>query len=134
MKKTAIVAAAFGLAACSTTEYVYTPPQTPEGRACVTECQAQQTACRRDQDARAERGRQRCEAEAQRRETECRVQAPIEYAACLKFAKNDEERAACVLADCTQSSCESAPNYGLCDNDFRVCFQTCGGKVDLIER
>ena len=132
--KPGFAAVALVLSACSTTEYVYTPPESAEGRACVANCQAQQQACRRDQDARAERGRQRCEVDSDRREATCRLQAPVEYAACLKFAKDDEQRAACTLADCTQPECTAAPNYALCENDFRVCFQTCGGKIDLIER
>ena len=133
MKIQAIAAAAL-LSACTTTEYVFTPPETAEGKACVERCQASQSSCRRDQDARAERIRVRCEAESARREEACTIQAPIEYAACLKFAKTDEERAACALQDCTQPACHASPSYALCDGDFRICYQNCGGRIDLIER
>ena len=128
------ITAALLLSACSTTEYVFTPPETAEGKACVERCQASQSSCRHDQDRRAERIRGQCEAESARREEACQVQAPIEYAACLKFARTDEERAACALEDCTQPACHASSNYALCDNDFRFCFQNCGGRIDLIER
>jgi hypothetical protein len=134
MRIRAIAAAALMLSACTTTEYVFTPPETAEGKACVERCQASQSSCRRDQDARAERIRARCEAESARREEACVIQAPIEYAACLKFAKTDEERAACALEDCTQPACHATPSYALCENDFRFCYQNCGGRIDLIER
>ena len=134
MKKPVMLALAALLAACTSTEHVFTPPDTAEGKACVADCQRAQQSCRRDQDRRANRALQQCEAEATRREKQCKMQAPIEYAACLKFARTDEERKACVLADCEQPACHHSPNYGLCDGDFRVCFQTCGGKIDVIER
>jgi len=134
MRIQAIMVAAVLLSACTTTEYVFTPPDTREGKACVERCQASQSSCRRDQDARAERAKQQCEVESDRREQKCAIQAPIEYAACLKFAKTDEERKACVLDDCDQQDCSASSNYGLCDGDFRVCYQNCGGKIDLIER
>jgi len=134
MKIQAITAAALLLGACTSTEYVFTPPETPEGKACVERCQASQSSCRRDQDRRAVAAQDQCEAESARREQQCNVKAPIEYAACLKFAKTDEERAACALEDCSQSACHASSNYGLCDGDFRVCYQNCGGKIGIIER
>ncbi|MGH6960216.1 MAG: hypothetical protein ACREE7_07025 [Dongiaceae bacterium] len=134
MKIQLIAAAALLLAACSTTEYVFTPPETAEGKACVERCQATQSSCRREQDVRADHAKAQCEADSARREKQCAIQAPIEYAACLRFARNDEERAACALEDCTQPACYASPQYGLCDGDFRFCYQNCGGKIDLIER
>ena len=133
MRQPLMLVAAMLLAACSTREYVFTPPDTPEGKACVAKCQVNETACRRDQDLRADRARAQCAAEAERRESSCEVKAPIEYAACLKFAKNDEERAACTLQDCTQPACYANPDYGLCGSDYRVCFQSCGGKIGIVE-
>ena len=134
MKIRAIASMAVLLAACSTTEVVYTPPETEQGKACVQRCQADQVACRRDQDVRAERAKHQCQAEADRRESACRIQAPLEYAACLKFAKTDADRAACALEECTQPSCYATPQYGLCEGDFRFCYQNCGGRIDVIER
>ena len=130
----AIAAAALLLGACTSTETIFTPPETAEGKACVERCQASQTSCRRDQDRRAERDKLQCETEAAKREDQCQAKAPFEYAACLKFAKNDEERKACELDDCTQSACYTSSNYGLCSGDFRVCYQNCGGKITTIER
>ena len=127
-------AVALLLSACSTTEYVFTPPDTPEGRACVAQCQARETSCRRDQDRRAAAAQEACEVESARREDKCEVKSSVEYVACLKFAKTDEDRKACVKEDCTQASCQQAGNYGLCSSDYRVCFQSCGGTIGVIER
>ena len=114
-------------------EYAFIPPSDAEGKACVAQCQVSQTGCRRDQDRRAEAAADQCEVESARREEACTIKAPIEYAACLKFAKNDEERKACVLNDCEQPSCQPSANYGLCAGDYRTCFQSCGGRIEVIE-
>ena len=132
MKKMAMVVAALMLGACAK-EYAFTPPTTPEGRACVERCQASQMACRKDQDHRADIAQRQCALAAEERKSRCDIQAPIEYAACLKFAKSDEERKACVLNDCEQDSCQQSSNYGLCDNDYRTCFQSCGGKIEVMD-
>ena len=50
----ALAAFALVLSACSTTEYVYTPPDSAEGRACVARCQDQQQACRRENERAAQ--------------------------------------------------------------------------------
>ena len=133
MKTSTMLAATLLLAACSHTEYIYTPPETPEGKACVERCQAKQTTCRKDQDLKAEKQVARCEDEAHRREMMCNVRAPIDYASCIKLAKTDGERAACRLEDCTQPACQAAPTYGICENDFRICYQSCGGTIRAIE-
>ena len=133
MKRTAMIVAALLISACSTKEYVFTPPDTAEGRACVAQCQARETSCRREQDRRAAVAQEACEAESARREDKCEIQASVEYVACLKFARTDEDRKACVKQDCTQPSCAQSGNYGLCSSDYRVCFQSCGGTIGVIE-
>jgi hypothetical protein len=130
MKRVAIVIAALLLGACAK-EYVYTPPTTPEGRACVQRCQTDQQTCRRRQDQRAEAAAAECRATAERREFKCEAEATVEYAACLKFAKTDEERKSCAKESCEPDACPVSPNYGLCDSDYRVCFQSCGGTIDV---
>lgn len=133
MKRIAIVASALLpllLGACAK-EYVYTPPATPEGRACVQRCQTDQQACRRRQDQRAEAAAADCRATAERRELKCEAEATVEYAACLKFAKTDEERKSCAKESCDPDACTVAPSYGLCHDDYRVCFQSCGGTIDV---
>ena len=134
MKRTAMVVAALALSACSTKEYVFTPPDTAEGRACVAQCQTRQDACRREQDRRAAAIQAQCEEEAAMREGECKIESNIEYLACLKFAKTNEERNACAKKDCAQPSCQQSCDYGLCSGDYRVCFQSCGGTIGIIER
>ena len=134
MKHQAMIAAALLLSACSTREYVFTPPDTAEGRACVAKCQTSQDACRRNQDRRAAEAQEACEVESARREAKCELQSDVEYLACLKFARTDEERKACAPTDCKQPSCSVSPDYGLCSSDYRVCFQSCGGTIGVIER
>ena len=129
-----MVVAALALSACSTKEYVFTPPDTAEGRACVAQCQTREASCRRDQDRRAAEAQEACEVESARREDKCEIQSNIEYLACLKFARTDEDRKACVKEDCAQPSCQQSGNYGLCSGDYRVCFQSCGGTIGVIER
>lgn len=130
MKRIAIVAAALVLGACAK-EYVYTPPTSPEGRACVQRCQTDQQACRHTQDRRAEAAAHDCRATAERREMKCETEATVEYMACLKYAKTDADRAACAKESCEPDACTPSPSYGVCDGDFRVCFQTCGGTIDV---
>ena len=132
MRVQAIAVAALLLMGCAK-EYAYIPPADAEGKACVAQCQTREASCRRDQDRRAASAQEACEAEAARRQDKCEIQAPIEYAACLKFAKNDEERKACVLDDCDAASCEQSGNYGLCAGDYRTCFQSCGGRIEILD-
>ena len=131
MKKVLFVAALL-LAGCAK-EYAYIPPADAEGKACVARCQSAQAECRAAQDRRAEAAAKQCEAEAARKQGVCEVQAPIEYAACLKFAKNDEERKACMLDDCERESCGRSASYGLCADDYRTCFQSCGGRIEILD-
>jgi hypothetical protein len=130
MKHAATIAAALLLAACAR-EYTFTPPATAEGRACVERCQGTQQACRRDQDRRAERLRQQCQDDAERREQRCKLEAPIEYASCLKYGKTEEDRASCRMRECNEAVCEPSANYGLCDGDYRACYENCGGKIGI---
>jgi hypothetical protein len=130
MKRVAIVIAALLLGACAK-EYVYTPPSTPEGRACVERCQTQQQACRREADRRAAASAEYCRTQAERQELKCEAEATVEYLACLKYAKTDADRQSCSKASCEPDSCDVAPNYSLCDGDFRVCFQSCGGTIGV---
>jgi hypothetical protein len=133
MKQAMMIAAALLpvlLGACAK-EYVYTPPSTPEGRACVQRCQTDQQTCRRGQDRRAEAAAEDCRATAERRELKCEAEATVEYMACLKYAKTDADREACTKESCEPDACTPSPNYSLCDGDFRVCFQSCGGTIDV---
>lgn len=132
MRVQAIAVAALLLMGCAR-EYAYIPPTDAEGKGCVAQCQTRETSCRRDQDRRAAAAQDACEAEAARRQDKCEIEAPIEYAACLKFAKSDEERKACEIKDCDQSSCQQSGNYGLCSSDYRTCFQSCGGKIEILD-
>ena len=102
--------------ACET-QYTYTPPSSPQGQQCVARCSHLQQDCKAREDRRVAEERPRCEREAD-----------IEYIACLKYAKTDKDKEAC-----SRSSCYISPSYYQCDNDFRQCFQVCGGIIGIMK-
>ncbi len=99
------------------TQYSYTPPTTPQGQQCVAKCERQQQACKIREDERVAIEKPQCERDAD-----------VEYIACLKYAKTEKDKDACY-----RSSCYVSPNYYACDNDFRQCFQVCGGTVGVLK-
>ena len=120
------------LGACAT-EYTYEPPASAEGKACVARCQSRQNACRADEQDRAAEQQHRCKVESARRQEQCEHDAQIDYDACLKYSKTDADRNACKKNACGQDACYSSANYGQCDGDYRVCFQSCGGKIGILK-
>lgn len=127
-------------------EYVYTPPPTEEGIKCAAQCQARQEACRNQQADSAAAAQRRCNSDSSAEYEQCLVSAEeaygncqeetqTEYYACLKYA---EKRSSCVQESCTKKSCykkscRKSPNYGVCDSEFRACYQQCGGKVEIMK-
>lgn len=105
------------LAACGpiyNTEYNYIPPADPESRACIAQCNGNKSQCHANADLRAQNERLRCD-----------VDASIDYERCLGHAANDAARAQCVKRSCSGGDA----NYSRCDDEFRICFQSCGGIV-----
>ncbi len=127
-----IFAAALALCGCAT-EYTYTPPPTAEGRACVAQCQDNQISCRGVQDRRQSDEMQQCKDESAHKQSQCEHDSQIEYDACLRYAKTDADRKACHRASCDQPGCFTSSNYGLCDGDYRACYQNCGGTVGVLK-
>lgn len=105
-----------GLAGCGP-EYTYTPPLSPIGQACVMRCQDTQGECTHKAQKRADRKQAKCE-----------KQAAHEHYACLLYAKTDADR-----AKCQKSGCYEYADTERCDNDFRACFQQCGGIVGVVK-
>lgn len=102
------------------TQYSFTPPSSPEGRMCVSQCQNSRTMCR-----------QSCSMEQQACRNEARSRAMIEYQAYankqiankqpVKKSPSDFE----YYSSCGTSSCESR-----CEADYRSCFaDVCGGRI-----
>lgn len=146
--KTILLAAMLVLSGCAT-QYEYLPPTTAEGRACAIQCQATQASCRARQDQRATAAFNQCKQDAVIEQNQClresvielqqcQHDADIEYGACLKYAHNETERNACKRKSCNSRSCDArscynSANYDLCDSDFRLCYQTCGGQVREVQ-
>lgn len=124
--------ALLALAGCAT-EYRYTPPATEDGRLCVVQCQGAQERCRSREDRRTQDQYEQCRVDTEQDQARCERDGSIEYTACLRYAKTDAERAACKPADCSKASCYNNPSYDLCDADFRVCYQNCGGQVEVLK-
>ena len=101
------------VAACTTTEYRYTPPTSRKGEACVERCQARQQSCRDDETSRAESSKAQCERDSQ-----------TEYDACLKYSSDRKK--------CYQKGCYDFASTAQCDSDFRACYQNCGGRIDIM--
>lgn len=106
------------------TFYEYTPPRTAEGRACATQCQTIQTYCR-----------SACKSE----ENSCKQQE--RYEARQKYDRYvEKQRASNSKIERTPSSFESYRSCGEpacstnCEEDFRVCYSTCGGQVKATVR
>ena len=96
------------------TEYNYRPPADDQGRACIAQCNAGKTTCRSNADLKAENERLRCEQDAS-----------SEYRRCQNRAVNDAAR-----AECVERSCNFEADTGICEGDYRICFQSCGGVVE----
>lgn len=103
------------LAACGPvydTQYHFTPPPSSEGRSCVFQCDNSRLQCRQLEDyknedcqRRAEYDQRRCEDDIYRR----KGREPKWY-------------------ECGSSSC--SPDYDRCEQLYRSCYQSCGGRVD----
>lgn len=120
-------------------QYVYTPPTTTEGRACVAQCQTTQASCRVYQDRQGSAEAERCRQEASYQFGQCQHDLEVQYTACLRFARSDADQASCDKDHkkhaCFEQICPSGTGqYGVCDQDYRGCFQNCGGQVGVVQQ
>ena len=116
MRKMLWIAVALLVMSCGPiyeTNYRYTPPQDPLSRPCVSQCLADKGQCRNTTDLKAENSRLRCERDSR-----------DDYERCLGSASGEQGR-----ASCNRSSCSGSADYGQCEGDYRVCFQSCGGVI-----
>lgn len=102
---------------CSTTRYEYIPPTTDQGKTCAAQCGASRELCRSDAKATAARRHASCE----------RTRASA-YTNCLILAKNSTEKAACAKKE-QKAYCGEIAITNHCDDSYRECYATCGGKV-----
>jgi hypothetical protein len=137
-----IVITASILSGCAK-EYVYTPPKSEAGIACVSHCQERQAICRdralSEADAKksqcertANREYKQCTFEAEQTFASCQETAKTDYYACLKYAQKRDtcRESACVKNTCSKQSCYRHVSYTQCDSEFRDCYQQCGGRID----
>lgn len=115
--------AAATLAACGPvykTTYDLTPPQSAEGKLCVTQCQQTTTACKQSGYDRYQRCKSEREASADRAFNEYRIQQLLQKKPIAKSKRNFY----------TGYSCSAERSYrDDCGQDFIGCFATCGGQV-----
>ncbi|GAA0594106.1 hypothetical protein [Caenispirillum bisanense] len=102
-----------------TTHYDYTAPATPEGKACAAQCQVSQTHCRSSCESAQDACRARARLEA--------VQEYERYAEARTQAGKKIDRS--VSSFDRSYSCSSQTCRPGCDDDFRICYSTCGGQV-----
>jgi hypothetical protein len=98
------------LAACAGPGYDYILPDSASGRACTAQCAADRAACR----AEAERAHQQC--------TSDHAPARRLHETCALARGN-------ISADCLPVQPCAPPDYSVCADTFRICWQGCGGEI-----
>ncbi len=117
MRKILAVVAALVVMSCGPiyeTNYRYTPPADPLSRPCISQCLADKSQCRHIAELKADNATLRCERDAR-----------DDYERCLGNAKGDQGK-----SSCNRRSCGSSADTGICEVDYRSCFQSCGGVID----
>lgn len=94
------------------TEYTYRPPQSPQGQTCIMQCDNIKRQCYIHEDFRV----RACE-------DENRI-ARLEYERCLSM---NYDRCWDLSVFC------SSADYAHCDEEYRICYQNCGGLVSSRE-
>lgn len=103
------------LAGCQTTRYEMQPPPGNAGRACITNCSGIREVCRGNEINRARGERDACEHRAEHT-----------LHACMASAESKEKRQEC---EKKKPSCWAYENYDRCEENYRGCYQQCGGTV-----
>jgi hypothetical protein len=115
-----IVAAVAACGPVYRTNYELTPPQTAEGRMCVTQCQQTKSTCQSAGYDRYQRCKSEQRAYAERKFNEYRIQQLLLNEKITKSQRHFYGG----------YSCSHEQSYkGGCEQDFIGCFSTCGGKV-----
>ncbi len=107
------------LSACTFVRYEYHPPASEAGRQCVVQCSGVREMCIGNENQRAQNDRIACE---QRNHWN--------YQNCMRRADDKDDAKACSRA---QTSCWANANTYRCDEGYRSCYVSCGGRVDAIE-
>ena len=106
----------FGCSPVYQTNYTYTPPKSSSGHTCILQCENNKLHCEQLEELRY----QNCENKAESEYRDCEHDKVYGY--------DKKGRWSCVEdCYCWRSSCER--NAERCDAQYRICYQTCGGKV-----
>ena len=105
------------LSGCTTIRYEYYPPNTEQGRFCITQCSGVREMCQGNEIQRAQFDQAMCEQRAE-----------STYRSCLRHADNKDD-----AKKCYRQSCFSNEDTWRCDENYRQCFVGCGGVVRAIE-
>lgn len=107
------------LAGCATryrTEYHYHAPDSADARACVDQCETRARQCRSDAVKVSESDYAKCS-----------ERAYAEYEHCKTYTKGLCYRPVCVV------TADDTVEYRNCEQDYKNCFEDCGGRVDVRE-
>ncbi|MBP2302266.1 hypothetical protein [Azospirillum picis] len=106
------------------TQYSLTPPASPEGRLCVSQCQQNRSLCR-----------QNCGLAEQACVSDARARARYDYQAYVATRKAEKAPIKKSISDFDHSSsCGSSSCEARCDADYRDCFGgACGGRVSATQ-
>ena len=119
LRRFCVVAGLLLLTGCSFVRYEYHPPSTDGGRQCVAQCSIAREVCVGNENQRAANERQVCE-----------QQNRWNYQNCIRRAKDKDDARSCSRY---QNSCWASPNTYRCDENYRSCFVSCGGHINVIK-
>ncbi len=144
-----LVLFAFIFSGCSSKSYVYTPPTSKTGLKCIKPCQVAKNKCK-DEEKKAKATEKKecvkqgkidykeCEESKKSATLACEQKSEAEYVSCLKYA---DSRKSCKKAKCSskknrckKASCYMKPDYEYCDVNYKECYESCGGTVDVVEK
>jgi hypothetical protein len=111
-----VMIAGIGCGPVYNTEYQFSPPDSDAGRACVFQCENSRQQCRQLEEYRADDCQRRASWDQQRCEDD------------IYRRKGREPK----WYECGSESCSA--DYDRCDESYRSCYQSCGGKVNAETR
>lgn len=98
-----VLVAIIGCGPMYETQFFYTPPDSPQGQVCASQCEMNKINCEQLEDMRKEN---------------CEYRARQEYEDCLRYRYDDY---------CYEESCSA--DYTRCERMYNSCYTACGGKV-----
>ncbi len=119
LRRFCVVPGLLFLTGCSFVRYEYYPPTTDGGRQCVAQCSIAREVCVGNENQRAANERQVCE-----------QQNRWNYQNCIRRANDKDDVRSCSRY---QNSCWASPNTYRCDENYRSCFVSCGGHINVIK-